>query len=64
MPSLIPFRPCLPWQAVDKQSGSAAKDGRDDEASAQAIASSGASPDMCRTGDLKNAQDARFSTTC
>jgi hypothetical protein len=32
--------------------GRDAKDGRDDEASAQAIDSSGASSDMCRTRDL------------
>jgi len=42
-------------QAVERQPAGAAKDGCVDEASAQAIDSSGASPDTCRTGDLKNA---------
>jgi hypothetical protein len=39
-------------------------DGRVDEAVAQAIDSSGASPGMYRTGELKNAQEVRFSTAC
>jgi len=39
-------------------------DGCDDEAIAQAMDSSRASPDMCRTGDLKNDREDRFSTLC
>jgi hypothetical protein len=39
-------------------------DGRLDEAITQAIASSGASTRVYRTGELKNPQDVRFSATC
>jgi hypothetical protein len=51
------------WQAAGQQPASAARDGRVEEASAQALASSGASTGMYRTGDPKNAQDVRFSAT-
>jgi hypothetical protein len=52
------------WQAVEKQRADAARDGCGDETGAQAIVSSGASPDMCRIRDLKNVQGLRSSTTC
>jgi hypothetical protein len=52
------------YQAVEKQPDDAAKDGRDDESSAQALDSSGASPGLYRTGEMKNDLDDRFSTTC
>jgi hypothetical protein len=62
-PPMVGGRKCG-QQAVEKQPAGAAKEGRDDESSAQAVDSSRASPGLYRTGEMKNDLEDRFSTTC